>query len=255
VREVSGRELVELAGDPFVRHQVDPALVRGAWVHGAAAVVRARPHLPGAEGDLVTMVGPADALRELAGHVAARTSAPWRVTVPLEAREVLPPAWRHTEHRRWHWMLTRRAPASASSPSSAACAGPARPGEPAVEEVGDAAEVDALLDAGAPGAHARPGSPGIECWLGLREAGVLQAVGALVRQPDGTGHLRAVTVLPEARGRGYGRTLSRALTRRALAGRSGVATLGVYVENDPAVAIYRGLGYSVVHTFASGPVS
>lgn len=240
-REVSGRELVAEAGDPFVRHQVDPALVLGAWVHDGAAVVRARPHLPGAAGDVVTMVGPPAALGALSAAVAARTPAPWRVTLPRAAQDVVPLAWRHTERRHWHWMLTTR-PVAPTGRSAAA------------EEVTDPAEVDALLDAGAPGAHARPGSPGVECWLGLREGGVLQAVGALARQPDGTGHLRAVTVLPEARGRGLGRALSAALARRALAGRSGVATLGVYVENAPAVAIYRGLGFEVVHTFASGPV-
>ncbi len=123
-----------------------------------------------------------------------------------------------------------------------------------VEEIDDADEVNALLDAFAPDAHARPGSPRVETWLGVREAGVLLAVGALARQHDRTGHLRAVTVAPEARGRGIGRELSAALTHRALDGGSGVATLGVYVDNLPAVAVYRRLGYDVIHTFASGPI-
>jgi ribosomal protein S18 acetylase RimI-like enzyme len=33
---------------------------------------------------------------------------------------------------------------------------------------------------------------------------------------------------------------------------TGVATLGVYVDNDPALAVYRRLGYRTVHTFVSG---
>ena len=115
--------------------------------------------------------------------------------------------------------------------------------------------MNALLDAFAPDAHARPGSPRVESWLGMRMDGVLLAVGALARQHDRTGHLRAVTVAPEVRGRGIGRELSAALTLAALHGGSGVATLGVYVDNLPAVAIYRRLGYDVVHTFASGPVT
>jgi ribosomal protein S18 acetylase RimI-like enzyme len=245
VREVSGWELLASVTDPFVRHQVDPRLVRGAWVDGEAAVVRATPHLPGARGDLVTLVGPADRLAGLAAHVASRTPAPWRVTVAAEHAAVLPAPWRHVAPRRWHWMLGTRRPDA----GEAAVAGHG------VVEVDDDREVDALLDAGAPDAHARPGAPGVECWLGVRDDTALRAVGALVRQADGTGHLRAVTVLPQARGRGVGRLLSAALTRRALTGGSGVATLGVYVENDPAVAIYRGLGYDVVHTFASGAVT
>lgn len=232
-------ELADAVDDPFVRHQVDPRLVRRAWHSGDAAVVQAAGHLPDATGDIVTLVGRGERLRDLAAYVAAAMPSPWRVTVPVDAVDMLPVAWRHSEHRLWHWMLTDTAPPPADSD---------------VVELTDVDEINALLDLGAPTAHARPGSPRIECWLGVREAGVLVAVGALVRQADGTGHLRAVTVLPGARGHGLGRDVSAALTRRALDGGSGVATLGVYADNDPAVAIYRGLGYDVVHTFASGPV-
>ena len=72
---------------------------------------------------------------------------------------------------------------------------------------------------------------------------------------DGTLHLRGVTVLPRARGRGLGRRVSAALTDHALTHGSGVATLGVYVDNAPALRIYRDLGYRVVHTFSSGVVA
>ena len=119
----------------------------------------------------------------------------------------------------------------------------------------DTDEVDALLDEAAPDSHARPGTPGVEAWLGVRDDdGTLVGVGAVVRQPDGTGHLRAVTVLEHARGRGLGRELSTAMTRRAMRG-PGVASLGVYLDNEPALRIYRGLGYEVAHSFSSGPVS
>jgi ribosomal protein S18 acetylase RimI-like enzyme len=76
----------------------------------------------------------------------------------------------------------------------------------------------------------------------------------VLRQPDGTGHVRAVAVAQSHRGRGLGRELSRALTRAAMGG-SGVCSLGVYVDNEPALRTYRGLGYEVVHTFTSGPVT
>ena len=61
-------------------------------------------------------------------------------------------------------------------------------------------------------------------------------------------------MLPAVRGRRLGTTLSAALTRHALQHGSGVATLGVYVDNLPAVRIYERLGYRVVHTFTSGQV-
>ena len=56
-----------------------------------------------------------------------------------------------------------------------------------------------------------------------------------------------MSVLPSHTGRGLGRSVSAALTLRALAGRSGVSTLGVYVSNASAVAIHRRLGDSVAH--------
>jgi ribosomal protein S18 acetylase RimI-like enzyme len=228
----------ELGHVPFVRHQVDPATVLGAWVAGGAAVVEGVRRLADGTARFVTGFGPEPDLPTLLAGVADRIEAPDRVLVTAPATAI-PGAWPVTEVRRWHWMLTRTTPPPAGV---------------AVEEVADEAEVTALLDTAAPDSHARPGAPGIEAWLGVREAGRLAAVGAVVRQPDGTGHLRAVTVAAGARGRGLGRELSVALTRRALRG-GGVASLGVYVDNEPALRIYRGLGYAVVHSFTSGPVS
>jgi ribosomal protein S18 acetylase RimI-like enzyme len=62
-------------------------------------------------------------------------------------------------------------------------------------------------------------------------------------------------VLPTHAGRGLGRSVSAALTLRALSSGPGVATLGVYVTNAPAIAIYRRLRYAVVNTFVSGPTN
>ena len=210
-----------------------------AFVLGPAAIIESRSHLPGADGNLVMALGPLGPLAELTGDVVDVIGAPVRISVVADAFAALPEKWRPDPVKQWHWMTTRSTPPAPSLP---------------VDEVPDADEVNALLDAFAPDAHARPGSPRVECWLGVREQGVLLAVGALARQHDRTGHLRAVTVAPGVRGRGIGRELSAALTLRALHGGSGVATLGVYTDNAPAVAVYRRLGYEVVHTFASGPV-
>jgi ribosomal protein S18 acetylase RimI-like enzyme len=80
-------------------------------------------------------------------------------------------------------------------------------------------------------------------------------VGALVRQGDGTGHLRGITTLAAHRGRGLGAAVTAALTTRALAAGSGLATLGVYTDNEVAVRLYRRLNYEVVHTFVAGPTA
>ena len=233
MREVDVEELLTTATDPFVRHQLDPARTQRAWVHGEA-VLAATTALVG--------LGPAADLDPLLAEAAPLAPARPRVMVEEASYAALPAAWRPRQPRTWHWMLTRR-PA------------PPAPTDPVVVEVDDPAEVDAVLDAGNPGSHARPDTPGIEAWLGIRDGeGCLLAVGALARQADGTGHLRGVTVRPGHTGRGLGRVLSAALTQRALAGRSRTATLGVYTDNAPALAVYARLGYRTLHTFASGAV-
>lgn len=228
----------ELGHLPFVRHQLDPELVLGAWrLDDAAAVVSRRPI---ARETLIVLAGfgPAGDQARLLGALADEIDPPDRLTLTATA-EVVPDVWRLDPVRHWHWMLSRTPPPGPS---------------PDAVEVADPREIDVLLDTAAPDSHARPGTPGIEAWLGLREGDALLAVGAVVRNPDGSGHLRAVTVVPQARGRGLGRSLSVALTRRALTG-PGVASLGVYADNVPAQRIYRGLGYEVVHAFTSGPVT
>jgi GNAT superfamily N-acetyltransferase len=242
VREVPADRLAVVNALPFVRHQIDPAATLRAWVRGRAAVVESSRVRPGqaAPAPVLTCLGPAEDLVPLMAALADAGERPARLSVEDASYPHVPGAWSFRRQGHWHWMLT---------------ASPCPPPAVAVEEVADPAEVDAVLDAANPDSFARPGSPGVECWLGVREQGRLVATGALTREHDGTGHLRGVSVLPGCGGRGLGRELSAALTRRAQAGRSGTATLGVYVDNAPALAIYRRLGYAVAHTFSSGPVA
>ena len=59
-----------------------------------------------------------------------------------------------------------------------------------------------------------------------------------------------VTPPPAAAGQGLGTSVSAALTRRALAV-CGTATLGVYVDNAPALAVYDRLGFRTHVSFRS----
>ena len=242
MREIGVSELFGSVEDPFVRHHMDPQHTRRAWVLGRAVIVdgtRARPRDVPA-GPVFTCLGPVDDLAELMGRVSTEVPAPWRLSVEVAAYDAVPDEWRQRSHHRWHWMTTEAAPYPV----------------PSAEVLGDAAEIDALLDIANQDSFARPGTNGVDAWLGLRSpgGGDLVGVGAVLRMSDRTGHLRGVSVLPSARGRGLGTALSAALTAHALVDGSGVATLGVYVDNAPAMAIYTGLGYSIAHTFASGPV-
>ena len=234
MREVTLSELVELVDDPFVRRQVSASSFTTAWVAGEAAVVAAPSRRNLGPGAAYTCVGPAADLDPLLASVAEVAPAPARVSVDKHSFGALP--WRVPSCHVWDWML---------------CDTPPPPPLLEVVEVADPAEVGAVLDAGNPDSFARPGDPDVETWLGAYDDGVLGAVGALTRVGDSTGHLRGITTRPDHRGRGLGAAVSAALTRRAMAP-TGVATLGVYVDNDPALGIYRRLGYRTVHTFASG---
>ncbi|NYD40759.1 GNAT family N-acetyltransferase [Nocardioides panaciterrulae] len=258
VREVPADRLAATSTTPFVRHQVDPAATDRAWVSGRAVVVQNHRGRPGEvlSGPVLTCLGPPEDLVPLMAALAEAGVRPGRLSVEDPSYDGVPAAWSFTRQGHWHWMLSDRPVVGpVVGPGAGPVVGPGGGPTVRVEEADDPAEVDAVLDVANPGSFARPGTPGIECWLGIREAGRLVAVGALRREADGTGHLRGVSVLPSHTGRGLGGALSAALTRRAQAGASGVATLGVYVDNLPALAIYRRLGYVVEHTFSSGPLA
>lgn len=232
MREVTLPELVA-RGDPYVVRRVDRDAFVAAWVDGEAVVIVLAPRR-GDTGRRLTGLGPAVELAPLLAQVAAIEPRPSRVSVESEAAEAVP--WPFATTGVWAWMLCDEMPPQ-----------PDRP----IAEVDDAATINAILDAANPDSFARPGDPGVECWLGAYVDDEPAAVGALTRVGDGTGYLQGVTTLPAYRGRGLGFAVSAALTRRARVP-TGVATLGVYVDNEPALAIYRRLGYRTIHTFASG---
>ena len=247
MHEIGVEELFAVSADQFVRHQVDPTLTTRVWALGGAVVVEGTTaqHRDSAPGPVLTCLGPPGDLGPLMSSVAASGPAPWRVTVEDTSYAEVPSRWRQRDPHRWHWMTTR----AARRPRSrcARCPTPTRSGRSSTWPTPARSPGPAPPESSA-GSGGRPSGPS-----GANPA--LAGVGALVRQADGTGHLRAVSVRPEHLGRGLGRAVSAALTCRALAQGSGVATLGVFTDNAPALRIYPRLGYRTVHTFVSGEVA
>lgn len=126
---------------------------------------------------------------------------------------------------------------------------PAQPHEASVASAGDG-EVAALIEAAYPDAEARPGSPGVRGWVGIRDGNTLAACAADTSGRH-TGRISAVMTAPAARGRGLGAAVTAALTRRLLA-EFGLVVLGVYLDNTPARRLYRRIGYTGAQVVTSG---
>ncbi len=133
----------------------------------------------------------------------------------------------------WDWMWTDVVPDSV-------------PGEERLvplDDVADAAEIQAFGARINPRFEGFPGTGHSEGWLAHRDAaGDLRACGTIQRLPSGVAHLGGIVVDPALRGTGLGRAVGSALTRRVVAA-EGVCTLGVYADNAAAVGLYRSLGY------------
>lgn len=127
------------------------------------------------------------------------------------------------------------------------------PGEAAVRvlPVGAYPQAEALLDRANPTASARPGSPSVRLWAGVRDAAGRLVALAADTSHRGVGHTSSVATDPDARGRGFGAAVTCWLARRQVA-EFGLATLGFYADNDPARRLYDRLGYGHGLALASG---
>ena len=107
---------------------------------------------------------------------------------------------------------------------------------------GEAPEMLELVRLTRPGPFASR-TPLLGRYVGLRDAatGRLTAMAGERFCMPGHVELSAIAVLPEARGRGHGATLTAALARAAF-GRGDVPFLHVY-EDNPAAALYARLGF------------
>ena len=231
--------------DPFARGTLRRPLVRG-WVRGSAVAwlgtdaEERRSYL--------SALGPPSAVAELLAVLVdgglPELPPRQRVTLPRGTAALLP-AWVGLDGVDWDFRWT---PAPF----------PPQPGEEAVVPLPDDAlpEVAALLRAGSPRASVQPGHPAVRGWVGLRDPDDdrLLAAAADTSGATGVGHLSSIAVHPSARGRGLGRAVTAALTRRLLAAGADVVTLGMYADNVAGRALYDSLGWRDEHHFTSGPL-
>lgn len=120
----------------------------------------------------------------------------------------------------------------------------AHPAADRVEPLGtaDEAAIGALLDIALPDSSARPGSPLVNGWYGVRDGDRLVACAA-DESRAGVGFLGGIAVDPAYRRQGLGAALTVTLTRR-LAAELGPVALGVMSDNSGAIALYRRLGFT-----------
>lgn len=252
--QVDRAELLVRSGqDPWVRWTTSSEVLAvagdagwacvGPWrpggVHwGGAAVVRGPGTDPAAE---------TEAFATLAALATGRGVAlEWISTHqgrPLE----LPRGYAPDGSGCWDFLWTRQCPPTPGTPD----------GLEAVEldDVEDAAEIEAFGQANNPTFEGFPGRGAATLWLGARDrSGTLVAVGAVHELASGIPHLAGIVVDPALRGRGLGRWLTAGLTARAVE-EAGVSTLGVYSDNAAALRVYAALGYRTEHRWHTRSLS
>lgn len=229
--------LVATGHDPYARGSLRRPLVRGWLAEGAVAWVGtdAEERVP-----YLSSLGDPPQVAALLADLLTELPPRQRLTVPRGTAPLLP-AWVGLEDLgQWDFRWTATAP-------------PHQHGEELV--VADVHEraVEALLAAASPGASAVPGDAAVHRWVGVPDgAGGLLACAADTSAATGVGHLSSIAVHPGARGRGLGRAVTAALTRRLLADGCDVVTLGLYADNAAARALYDALGFADDHRFTSG---
>lgn len=233
-------------GDPYVRWGIpDPLPAPALVVEGAVAVERHGRRRGYWVWPLEEAADPAGAVRSAVatladgGYLEPAEVAGLSVAQPYlaAAADIVELA----DGGDWEWMWTVTAP-------------PPEPGEEELVELSDSAdaeEIAAMIARHNPRAWTEPGTGRTELWLGLRdERGELVVVGGMERLDTGVPHLAGILTATGLRGRGLGRMVSAALTRRALE-LSPVCTLGMYSDNAPARAVYRRLGYRTAKAWSS----
>jgi ribosomal protein S18 acetylase RimI-like enzyme len=129
------------------------------------------------------------------------------------------------------------------------------PGTDRVERLDVAAELPAILDClgeSNPTTESDPMDPHEAGWWGVREGGRLVGVIGAGRRGGATAsgfswHLHGLGVRPDGRRGGLGTALLVAATAEGLAAGADWVSLGVWAANEPALRIYRRLGFRTNH--------
>ena len=223
--------------DPFARGSLRRPLVQG-WADGGAVAWLGIDAYEGTP--YLSALGEPPAVAALIAELLPELPPRQRVTLP-RGTPVHLPAWMSIDGTDWDFRWLDAPP-------------PPQIGEDAVEEVAEDEAVAALLAASSPTASALPGDPGVQRWVGVRDSGVLVACAADTSAATGIGHLSSIAVHPSARGRGLGKAVTAALTRRFFAEGCDLVTLGMYADNAYGRAMYDALGFADTHPFTSGPL-
>ncbi|MGI5228310.1 GNAT family N-acetyltransferase [Actinoallomurus sp. CA-142502] len=228
-------EVLELTDhDPLVRGTRGAG--RGpAWRSGDGRAVAFTGY--DAEGRVRSLVGlgPRDETAELVSAVHGELPEDVRVIVPRGTPLEL------TQPSDWNFRAAFGAP-------------PPQPAEAAVAWCDDEDAVRDLLTLVSPGTSAWPGDPKVRRWAGIRRDGRLLACLADTSAADGVGHVSAIAVHTEARGRGLGPSITAWAMRRFFAEARDVVTLGVYADNAVGLRMYDRLGFTVDRALTTGLV-
>ena len=230
----SAAELLVATGhDPFVRGTLRRPVARG-WV-GEGVVAWLGVDAEERTGYL-HVLGPAPAAGAMVAELLPELPPLQRVTLPRGTGAHLP-AWVGLDGMDWDFRWTDTPVPAGSEP---------------VEEVTDLPALKALLAEANPEASVQPGDPAARRWVGVMGAEGLLACAADTTAATAVGHLSAVAVHPDARGRGFGSAVTAALTNALLAEGCDVVTLGLYSSNTAARRLYDALGFADTHRFTSG---
>ena len=111
-------------------------------------------------------------------------------------------------------------------------------------------EINAFLDAHAPGSSSRPGDPQSVFWCGIRStAGELLAVATIARWESGGMMLSSVATHTDQRRQGLGSRIVRGMLAQARERGIHLVALGVDARNTAAISIYEQIGFDLLCAF------
>ena len=111
----------------------------------------------------------------------------------------------------------------------------------------DFAEIDSFIEAHAPQSSIRADDKEVVAWIGIEKV----ALGAICKWESGAHVLSAIAVAEDKRGKGYGKSVTKALIDYAFKNGIDYLALGVWAKNDAAIATYKSIGFELLGQFNS----